>query len=103
MIKIFAAIGCCAEPHLTIIIRCKVSTIFSVAVNLINERASVTSFTTMQQEVLFFLLIGFCVTQGKLSELILLPEAARKDGAVCLDGSPPGFFYREGMHEELYI
>lgn len=30
------------------------------------------------------------------AKLIILPYAAKK-GAVCLDGSPPGYYYREGI------
>jgi len=57
----------------------------------------------MKLGVLFLLLLGFCVTQAKVLDLILLPEAARKDGAVCLDGSPPGIYYREGMVQGCLI
>ena len=32
---------------------------------------------------------------AKEANLVLLKDAV-KDGAVCLDGSPPGYYYRKG-------
>jgi hypothetical protein len=33
-------------------------------------------------------------------ELTLLPDAAKTDGAVCLDGSPAGYYWRAGVGED---
>ena len=44
----------------------------------------------------------FCLivhgSQSKLADLVMLHEAAERDGAVCLDGSSPGFYYRKGQY-----
>ena len=46
-----------------------------------------------------FLLTLFTFTASKEAHLILLDDPGE---AVCLDGSPPGFYYREGSLS-LYI
>ncbi len=33
---------------------------------------------------------------AKPARLTLLPEAVTKNGAACLDGSPPGYYHRPG-------
>lgn len=43
---------------------------------------------------LFFILIALFVSVRGVMELVTLPEAAQKDGAVCLDGSPAAYYFR---------
>jgi hypothetical protein len=38
-----------------------------------------------------------------VSELVLMTEAAQRDGAVCLDGSPGGYYFREGAVKDKFV
>lgn len=40
---------------------------------------------------------------GRPMRLVLLSNAPQKHGAMCLDGSPPGFYFRPGMQKTCSI
>ena len=49
---------------------------------------------------LSWLFVSCCNSHHAISrpmQLVLLTDAPAKHGAMCLDGSPPGFYYRPGM------
>ena len=49
--------------------------------------------TFLKNAVPLFCIVTF--TLAREARLVKLDDAVN-DGAVCLDGSPPGYYYREG-------
>lgn len=49
-----------------------------------------------------FALGPFTLSNAKRASLVLLPDAAA-NGAVCLDGSPPGYYMRRGLASSKWI
>jgi hypothetical protein len=47
--------------------------------------------------LLLFLCVYCCQAASQVANLVLLETAAQQKGAVCLDGSPGGYYFRQGI------